>query len=195
MLRRIVSVCAAAGLLAIFAPVGAMATTVLVIDMDRVLSESAVGQHIQTELSAIAEEIGTELETEETAVRAEVETFNTDTEDKTEEEIIADEALNQRRIEIQNQLVELGVSQQVKERELAATRNQALEPVLEALNDVLDSVVEARGGDVLLERPMVVYVGENADITEAVIAELNATMTTVEVERIRLPVAEESSGD
>jgi outer membrane protein len=180
-------------LLALSISVQASATTVLVMDTDRVLNTSAVGTHIRERLTAIGEEITTELTTEETSVRTEVEAFNTETADKTEEQIAADEALSSRRAELQNRVIQLGVSQQVKERELAATRNAALEPVHAALQAVLEEVVAEKSADVLVERSLLIYVGEGADITDEVIEKLNARMTEVPVERVRLPVAEEGA--
>ncbi len=193
MLRRQLAMLAGSVLLALSISVQASATTVLVMDTDRVLNTSAVGTHIRERLTAIGEEITTELSTEETGVRTEVEAFNTETADKTEEQIAADEALSTRRAELQNRVIALGVSEQVKQRELAATRNAALEPVHAALQEVLEEVVAEKGADVLVERSLLIYVGEGADITDEVIEKLNAKMSEVAVERVRLPVAEEGA--
>jgi outer membrane protein len=193
MLRRPLAVLGAAIVLALCASAQSFATTVLVMDTDRVLNTSAVGTFIRDRLTAIGEEIGAELTTEETAVRTEVDQFNTDTADQTEEQIAADEALVTRRNELQARVVQLGVSEQVKQRELAATRNAALEPVHAALSEVLEEIVAEKGADVLVERSLLIYVGEGADITDEVIEKLNTKMTEVPVERVRLPVAEEGA--
>jgi outer membrane protein len=191
MLRFSIAVAGAACWLATAAPALAEPTTVMVMDTDRVLNTSAVGQHIRERLTAIGEEITAELSAEETAVRGEVEQFNSETADRTEEQIASDSALSARRVELQNSVVQLQVSEQVKQRELAATRNAALEPVHAALSEVLEQIVDEMDIDVLVERSLLIYVGESADITDEVIERLNARMTTVEVERVRLPVAEE----
>lgn len=190
MLRRSLAVLGASLLLAAAAAAEASATTVLVMDTDRVLNTSAVGTFIRERLTAIGEEITTELSTEETAVRAEVDQFNADTADQTEEQIAADQALVTRRNELQQRVIDLGVSEQVKQRELTATRNAALEPVHAALSEVLEEVVAEKSADVLVERSLLIYVGEGADITDEVIEKLNARMTEVPIERVRLPVAQ-----
>jgi outer membrane protein len=195
MLRFSIAVLGAAVLLASAAAAQAGATTVLVLDTDRVLNASAVGQHIRERLTAIGEEISTELSTEESSVRTEVEQFNADTADQSEEQIAGDEALSTRRAELQNRVIQLQVSEQVKQRELTATRNAALEPVHAALSSVLEEIVEEMSADVLVERSLLIYVGEGADITDEVIEKLNTRMTTVDVERVRLPVAEEGGGE
>ena len=194
MLRRLSAALAAALLFTFAAPAQSLATTMLVMDTDQVLNNSAVGIHIRERLAAIGEEITSELSEEETTVRAEVESFNADSADRTEEEIAADEALSTRRTEVQNQVIQLGVSEQVKQRELAATRNAALEPVHAALSEVLEELVEERGADVLVERSLLIYVDEESDITQAVIERLNEKMPSVEVERVRLPLVEEGGG-
>jgi outer membrane protein len=180
--------CAAAG-----AP--ASATTVLVLDTERVLNTSAVGQHIRERLTAIGEEIGAELEGEEASVRTDVEAFNNETAGRSEEEIAADTALAGRREALQGRVIDLGVSEQVKQRELTATRNAALEPVHTALQELLQQVVEEKNADILIERNLLIYVGEGTDITNEVIEQLNQRMSTVEVERVRLPVAQEDGGE
>jgi outer membrane protein len=195
MLRFSIAVLGAAVLLASAAAAQAGATTVLVLDTDRVLNASAVGQHIRERLTAIGEEISTELSTEESSVRTEVEQFNADTADQSEEQIAGNEALSTRRAELQNRVIQLQVSEQVKQRELTATRNAALEPVHAALSSVLEEIVEEMSADVLVERSLLIYVGEGADITDEVIEKLNTRMTTVDVERVRLPVAEEGGGE
>lgn len=193
MLRRPIAVLGAALALALCASAQSFATTVLVMDTDRVLNTSTVGTFIRDRLTAIGEEISTELSTEETAVRTEVDQFNADTADQTEEQIAADQALVTRRNELQARVVQLGVSEQVKQRELAATRNAALEPVHTALSEVLEEIVAEKGADVLVERSLLIYVGEGADITDEVIEKLNTKMTEVPIERVRLPVAEEGA--
>jgi outer membrane protein len=195
MLRRSIAALGAAVVLAAAAAGQAGATTVLVLDTDRVLNTSAVGQHIRQRLSAIGEEISAELATEETGVREQVEQFNADTADQTEEQISANQQLSTRRAELQNRVIQLGVSEQVKQRELAATRNAALEPVHAALSEVLEEIVEEKSADVLVERSLLIFVGEGSDITNEVIEKLNARMSTIDVERVRLPVAEEGGGE
>jgi outer membrane protein len=180
-------------LLALCASAQSFATNVLVMDTDRVLNASAVGTHIRDRLTAIGEEISAELSSEETSVRTEVDQFNTDTADRTEEQIAADTALVERRNQLQTRVVELGLSEQVKQRELAATRNAALEPVHTALSEVLEEIVAEKGADVLVERSLLIYVGEGSDITDEVIEKLNARMSTIAVERVRLPVATEGA--
>ncbi len=191
MLRRPIAVLGAALLLALCASAQSFATTVLVMDTDRVLNASAVGTHIRDRLTAIGEEITAELSSEETSVRTEVDQFNADTADQTEEQIAADTALVERRNQLQTRVVELGLSEQVKQRELAATRNAALEPVHTALSEVLEEIVAEKSADVLVERSLLIYVGEGSDITDEVIEKLNARMSTIAVERVRLPVATE----
>lgn len=193
MLRRHIAMLAGSLLLALSISVQASATTVLVMDTDRVLNTATVGVFIRDRLNAIGEEISGELASEEEAVRVDVEAFNTETADQTEEQIAADEALSSRRAELQNRVIALGVSEQVKQRELAATRQAALEPVHAALQEVLQEVVAEKGADVLVERSLLIYVGEGADITDEVIEKLNAKMTEVPVERVRLPVADEGA--
>jgi outer membrane protein len=197
MLRYSIAVLGAAVLLAGAAAAQASGTNVFVLDTDRVLNTSAVGQHIRERLTVIGTEISTELQGEEATVRTEVERFNTDTADQTEEQIAANEALSTRRAELQNRVIQLGVSEQIKQRELEATRQAALEPVHAALSAVLEEIVEEKSADVLVERSLLIFVSPDSgtDITNEVIEKLNTRLSTVAVERVRLPVAQEGGGE
>lgn len=193
MLKRTQAVFAAALAFAFIAPAsGAFATTVLVMDSNRVLNTSAVGVYVKEQLAEIARTMDSELEAEGDPVRGEIEQFQADTADLTREALAEREDLLERQQDIQGQLVQLNVSEQVKARELVATRAQALAPVRAALDEVLQEIVDEMSADILIEREVLIYAGDAADVTDAVIEKLNARMTETPVERVRLPLADES---
>jgi len=194
MLRSTRAAWAAALLLVIAAPApAAFATTILVMDSNRVLNTSAVGVHVKERLAEIAQEMDTELETEGAPIRTSLEQFQTDTADLTREALADRTDLLERQQGIQQQLVALNVSEQVKARELVATRAQALAPVRAALDEVLQAVVDEKEADVLIEREVLIFASEAVDVTDDIIEALNARLSTTEVVRVRMPIAEEPS--
>lgn len=194
MLRRTRAAWAAALLLVIAAPApAAFATTILVMDSNRVLNTSAVGVHVKERLAEIAQEMDTELETEGAPIRTSLEQFQTDTADLTREALADRTDLLERQQGIQQQLVALNVSEQVKARELVATRAQALAPVRAALDEVLQAVVDEKEADVLIEREVLIFASEAVDVTDEIIEALNARLSTTDVVRVRMPIAEEPS--
>lgn len=180
---------ALAAALAMGAPGIANATTVLVMDSDRVLNESAVGQDIRAKLQSIAQTMDSELKAEGSPVQEEWEKFQAEVEPLTRESLRERTDLQQRGTELRQQIGQLAQSEQIKARELVATRAQALRPVREKLDEVLQALVEELNADILVERDVLIYAQDESDITELVIERLNTAISTVEVERVTLPAA------
>lgn len=186
MLKSLTTACVAFGLMAV-APVAAVAqTTVLVLDSNRVLNESAVGVSIREQLQTISEAMLAELQEEGNPLNTEFESFQAEIQALNPEALQGNEELQSRYQELGEKAVQFRVSEQIKSRELIATRIQALAPVREALNEILQAVVDDRGADILLEREVVVYAGDSVNITDDVIERLNAQLSTIEVERVRI---------
>jgi outer membrane protein len=75
----------------------------------------------------------------------------------------------------------------LRERERSATRETAFRPVNEAYLEILNELVEERQFDLLMERSNVLYASASIDISDDVIAILNERLSTVPVNRVRLP--------
>lgn len=187
---------AAAFLLAVSIPAQALAQSkIAVMDSDRVLNESAVGQDIKTKLTAIAQQMDSELQAEGNPVKSEWEAFQGETSTITREEFQARPDLVERGKTLQNQIVKLNVSEQVKAKELVATKAKALQPVRAALDEVLQSIVDSKNIDVLVERDVLIYARDTVVVTDDVIAALNANISTTPVERVRIPIEEEAEAE
>lgn len=63
-------------------------------------------------------------------------------------------------------------------------------PVMEALEEILQEIVNERGADILIDRANLVFATEAVDISDAAIQRLNSRMTTTPVNRVRLSVNE-----
>ena len=169
-------------------PFQVFATDILVINSDRVLNDSAVGQHIKTKLQEIQETIISELKAEGTPVKEEWEAFQTELAPLNREALSERTDLQERGRELQKKYVQLSVSEQVKGREYIATQAKALQPVREALDEVLQTLVDERGAGIMVERELLVFAADSVDVTDLVIERLNAKMKTTPVERVVLPV-------
>ncbi len=172
----------------------ATATEVLVLNSEEVLANSAAGTHIRERLEAIGGEMETELEELGAPLQERWQALQERTADMTPEELQeAPEILEEGR-ELQTEIQGLSAREQIFARELVATRVQALRPVREALDTVLEAIVEERGADILIERSSVIFASDDANITSLVIERLDAEISEVDVERVRIPL-EESEGD
>ncbi len=174
--------------LAIAAP--AAANEVAVMNSESVLNNSAVGQHIRTRLEEIAAEMESEISDQGTPLQERWQEFQAETSSLTAEALQESPEIMERGRELQGEIFQLNVTEQVLARELVATRVQAMQPVREALDEVLNAIVEEREIDVLVEREVLIFAGDAADITELVIERLDEALSEVEVERVRIPVEE-----
>lgn len=158
-----------------------------VINEQRVLRESVVGQHIRTRLEAIGAEVRAELTAIGQPIQQQTEQLTAETASMTQQAIQQRPDLMQR-IEVLNQQAQqFELERRRREQELAQTERQAMQPVYEALNPILEEVVESRNIDILIDRANLVFASPAVDISESVIALLNARLPTVPVNRVRLP--------
>jgi outer membrane protein len=165
----------------------AQAQQVLVMSEDRILRESAVGQHIASELQRIGQEIQAELEPLGTSIQQENEALTAETSALSEDAIRQRPDLVERLQTLQRDAQQFELRRRQAQQELVATERAAMQPVLETLQGVLREIVEERGGAVLLDRSAVVYANESVDITPSAIERLNQRITTTPVNRVRVP--------
>lgn len=176
-------------LLAAFAAPAAAQVNIAVMNEERVLRESAVGQHIQARVVEIRDEIDAELAAISGPIQTETQAINTETANMTEEGVRNRPDLVARIQTVNEQVAEFEQTRRLRQQELVATERQAMRPVFEALQEVLEEVVAERGIDILVDRSQLVFATADVDITPAVIAALDSRLPTVPVNRARLPQA------
>lgn len=184
---RSVRMIAASLVLALGFSSAGFAQSVLVMNEQRILRESAVGQHIASRLTAIGEEIQAELEPQQAAIQAESEQLNAETASMTEEAIRQRPDLITRVQTLQRDAAQFEQLRQIRARELAATEQQSMGPVLPVLQEVLQEIVNERGADILIDRSAVVFASDAVDISDTAIERMNARMATTPVNRVRVP--------
>lgn len=174
-------------LVAGFAAPAIAQTTFAVMNEERVLRESAVGQHIATRLSTIAQEVDAELTALGQPIQQQTEALSAETAIMTQEQIQQRPDLVQRIQTLNQQAQQFEVARRVRQQELVATERQAMRPVYEALGPILEEVVEQRGIDILIDRSELVFAAPEMDISDSIIAILNERLPTVAVNRVRMP--------
>jgi outer membrane protein len=164
----------------------AAAQQVLVMNEEQILSQSAAGQHITSEIQRIRDTAGASLRERADALTAENEALNAETSALSEAALQQRQDLQERFQNMATQSVELEVERAVLRQELIATQNAAFEPVLEALQAVLQEIVDERNAGVLLDRSQVVFASDAVSITQDAINRLNARISTPAVNRVRM---------
>jgi outer membrane protein len=165
----------------------AMAQDILVMNEERILRESQVGRYVAGQLETIGNEIQQELDAASSPLEAENERLNQETAALNQEAIQQRPDLIQQIQDLQVQAQQFDRLRRVRAQELMATERQAMQPVLETLQTVLQEIVNERNASVLLDRSQVVYARENVDISQAVIERLDQRIQTTPVNRVRVP--------
>jgi Skp family chaperone for outer membrane proteins len=170
----------------------AASAQILVVDQERALNESAVGQHIAAQLERIGTEMTAEIQPLQQAVRAESEALNTETSAMTEEAIRQRPDLIERVQQFQVDMRNLEIEGRTRQQELAATEQAALQPVIPILQEIMQELMTERNGLILLDQSVTVMTSNSADITDVVIERLNARITTTPVNRVRAPARDQN---
>lgn len=161
--------------------------TILVMNEQRILRESAVGQHVASEMERIGNEIAAELSPLGTQIQQENEALTAETAALSEEAIRARPDLLTRLQALQSDAQQFETRRQIAAAEVQATERAAMQPVLGALQNILQEIVDERGATLLIDRSAVVFASESIDISDQAIARLNEVMPTTPVNRVRLP--------
>jgi outer membrane protein len=177
-----------AGLALTLGAVGAAsAQSILVINEDTILTQSQVGQHIAGQLESIGREIQTELEQAAAPINQENEALQAETSALSQDAIQQRPDLIQRIQQLQANAQQLDRLRRLRQQELVATERQALQPVVQTLQTVLQEIVTERSATIILEESQVVYAAESVNVTQQVVERLNQRIQTTPVTRVRAP--------
>jgi len=138
-------------------------STILVVDTQKVLKDSIVGQHVARQLETIYTSASSEIKAKLSPLETKAKS-----------------------LQAQADQQKLQVEQYYTQQELKITEAKALGQVSKRLKVIIDQIAKERNADVVLEKSLVIY-GGPADVTDIVISRLNSQLTTVPVTRERLP--------
>ena len=149
---------------------GAAPSPILTVDSERVFGTSGIGDRITRELEAELETLAAENRQIEAALGTEEQELTTKRAavEPGEFRVLAD-AFDQK-----VQLIR--AEQDAKQRSLQARRDAERQTFIERIGPILSSIGRERGAVVILERRSVVLSAESIDITDEVVARINATL-------------------
>lgn len=161
-------------------------STILVVDTQKVLKDSIVGQHVARQLETIYTSANSEILARRSPLESKAKSLQAQASAKTSvEEIRADASLRAQAQALQSDQKKLQVEEYYTTQELKITEKKALDQVSKRLKTIIDQIARERNADVVLEKSLVIY-GGPADVTDVVISRLNSQLTTVPVTRERL---------
>lgn len=162
-------------------------STILVVDTQKVIKDSIVGQHIARQLETIYTSASNEIKAKRSPLESKAKSLQAQLQTKASvEELRADASLQAQARALQTDQKKFQQEEYYTANELKITEQKALSQVSQRIKIIIDQIAQERNADVVLEKSLVIY-GGPADVTDTVISRLNSQMTTVPVTRERLP--------
>ena len=167
----------------------AQGTKVVVIDQARIMRDSAAGKDIVAKIGAIEQQMMAEIQPAATEIQTEGAALEARTANMTPETIAADAALVSQVQAFQQKMQQYNQDRTIRAQELGLTERKAWVAFFQALEPVLQQVVDENGAGVMLERSELVFAGDSVDVTDSVITKLDAATPRITVTRERAPTA------
>ena len=185
--RTFMRIAAGVAVAAAFAGTSFAQSTILVVDTQKVLKDSIVGQHVARQLETIYTSAGSEMKAKRSPLESKAKSLQAQIKNKGSVEALrSDASLQAQAKSFQEDQQKLQVEQYYTERELKITEAKAVNQINKRLGVIINNIAKERNADVVLEKSLVIY-GGPADVTDLVITRLNSQMKTVSVSRERLP--------
>lgn len=153
-------------------------TVVLTINIQQMLAETPLGQDLTRQLAEYETQIAAELQQAGNALQAEV----ADLQRQHDEFIITDEVFEQQIIELQQRDRQLSARANLGNQLVQYARGAVPEFFVQAIFADIETVLEERGGQVLLERSQVFVSADETDITPEVMERVNGRITELEID-------------
>ena len=154
---------------------------VCIVSNNRVFVQSRVGRAYQARMQQLTQAVRAELAPEETAITTEGRTL------EQQRATLQQAQLQQRATALQTRYSAFQARAGQRARELEATEAAQLQRISNELQPVLNTVYGQRGCGILLDGSSVVAANPAMDITPAVVAALDARISTITFERTTLP--------
>lgn len=153
---------------------------VCIFSSPRAVGSSLVGKAVDARLKTIIQQVNAELTGERTALDNEAKALDA------KKTTIAQDALEQQAATLQAKANAWQRKGQLRQKEVEATEQKALSRVYQELNTPIQQVYKAQKCSVLLDREAVMLANPAMDITDAVVAALDARIKTLTFDRERL---------
>lgn len=165
----------------------AFAQTILVVDSQKVITESKVGKHVAAQINSIETAASAEVKGKQAAVQNKAQTLSTQYDGKQQSELVNDPAFKAQYQQLQKDQQAFQAEYQKINQEMQITRQKAIVPVTKKFSEIVNKIGAERNADAVVDISSALYVSPTADITQTVLTRLDQQMTTTPVVRERLP--------
>ena len=159
----------------------------LVVDSEKVLSDSKAVKGIMSQLQAISKTMETEMKPQINTIVSEQKKLETSAKGLTNAQLSARPDLKQMFANLQKNKAKAATEKQYKDAEMQKTMSDALAKVGEKLKTIIAAIARERGADVVVDKRNALYTSANVDITAEVLRRLDAQLPQVHVTRARIP--------
>lgn len=153
---------------------------VCIFSSPRAVGSSLVGKAVDTRLKTIIQQVNAELTAERTGLDNEAKALDA------KKATLAQDALEQQAAALQVKANAWQRKGQLRQKEVEATEQKALSRVYQELDTPIKQVYQAQKCSLLLDRESVMLANSAMDITDAVVAALDARIKTLTFDRERL---------
>lgn len=187
-LRRVALGAALSVMMAVSA---AAQTKVLVVDSNKVVTESEVGKHVKRQVETIGNSMTSELKAQASPLKSNNASLEAELKGKSQAEQMK---IMQSRPDLQKKYTDMLSTEQkvvqeakVKKYELGMTETKAKIQIAKKVQEIIEAIARERGAELVLDKSTIIYGGPSVDITDAVLSRLNSQMTRISVVRERVP--------
>lgn len=151
------------------------APIIAVVDVQKIMQDSAAAKGIQAEIEAQRDKYQKEISGLEDKLRS------AEQELRKQQTVLSPDALAKKRKEFETQVAEVQRTVQNRKRALDAGMGDAMGAVQKAMLEIIADVVRERGANIVLARHQFVIVDTKLDISDTVMERLNAALPKVAV--------------
>lgn len=168
-------------------------TTVVAVNLQRVLSESAIGRDYSSRIGQIRQQITTEaqaLAPEQQSMQQEAQSLAQATRNMTADQVRANSSLNSRVQAFNQRRQQLAVREQGLQGDMDCTQLVTLRALMTQITPVVQAAAQQRGAGVIVDANNAIFVAPEYDITTTVIQQLDQNQGTRAATVARHPVTE-----
>jgi outer membrane protein len=159
----------------------AKAPVILIVSQEILVGQSEAGKTIPTQANTIKAAIEKELQGEADKLKKDIENYQKGA------SLMSDEVRKKTEQDLAlRQQVSLPQQAQIMEQVFAGAVQNAQTKILQESQPIMKTILDKRGGTILLDRSAVMFAAPETDITQEVLAELNKKLKTVPVQKVTL---------
>ncbi len=159
----------------------------LVVNSEKVLSDSKAVKGIMSQLQAISKTMETEMKPQINTIVSAQKTLETSAKGLTNTQLSARPDLKQMFANLQQNKAKAANEKQYKDAEMQKTMSDALAKVGDKLKTIIAAIARERGADVVVDKRNALYTSATVDITAEVLRRLDRQLPRVQVTRARIP--------